>query len=304
MKGSESLWNEEELLTQMEQMQDQIEQLQQDRLELLENIADRENLLTQQERQNSSEISKLQSALLQAQKKLQEQSDQIVRLSEADLILQDNEKLKEENGRLRSEKEETERKAAREVEAGKERIRDQEWELCRKQKTLASREDILKKGEQKLANALREQEETIRKKVDEEKRRIGREKDADMLVRQREFTEKYDLKEHKLKVRIKVAILYGVVMTALLVVISPLFGRLKALGGIISGWAVAGWNILNDFADGMALNSLRIPGNIPHRFLYHVIHWGVIGVMAAAAAAVVIMVIHWLVRKHRKAKWF
>ena len=34
MKGSENLWNEEDLLTQMEQMQDQIDQLLQDKEEL------------------------------------------------------------------------------------------------------------------------------------------------------------------------------------------------------------------------------------------------------------------------------
>ena len=36
MKGSEDLWNGEDLLTQMEEMQDQIEQLQQEKEQLVD----------------------------------------------------------------------------------------------------------------------------------------------------------------------------------------------------------------------------------------------------------------------------
>ena len=78
MIGSESLWNEEDLLREMEAMQDQIEELQ---------LKDRQHL---------SEISDLRSMLQQAQRKIQEQSERIVRMNSADLILKDNEKLKEE----------------------------------------------------------------------------------------------------------------------------------------------------------------------------------------------------------------
>lgn len=119
MKGSEDLWNEEDLLTQMEEMQDQIEQLQQEKESLQRKVTERTDLYSQLERSSLSEILKLRSALQQAQKKLQEQSDQIVRLSGADLILQDNERLKEENRRLQSEKDETEKRVAREAEAAK-----------------------------------------------------------------------------------------------------------------------------------------------------------------------------------------
>ena len=46
MKGSETLWNEDELLTQMEQMQDQIDQMGREKDELVRVIGEKDTLLT------------------------------------------------------------------------------------------------------------------------------------------------------------------------------------------------------------------------------------------------------------------
>ena len=165
MKGSEDLWNEEDLLTQMEEMQDQIEQLQQEKESLQRKVTERTDLYSQLERSSLSEILKLRSALQQAQKKLQEQSDQIVRLSGADLILQDNERLKEENGRLRSEKDETEKRAAREAEAAKAKAQRQEEALKR-------REAVAEQKQQEARKAVEAVDIIVKAEVVKERERL------------------------------------------------------------------------------------------------------------------------------------
>ena len=136
MKESRSLWNEDELLSQLEEAQDYIEQLQDDNDNLSRAFEIKKQELTELKQTSSSEISKLQSALQQAQKKIQEQRDQIVKLNGADLILKDNEKLKSENERivnenakLVSENDRVMKEAALTVEAGKLQIQKKEEEL-------------------------------------------------------------------------------------------------------------------------------------------------------------------------------
>ena len=55
MKGSEDLWNGEDLLTQMEEMQDQIEQLQQEKESLQRKVTERTDLYSQLERSSLSD---------------------------------------------------------------------------------------------------------------------------------------------------------------------------------------------------------------------------------------------------------
>ena len=129
-----SLWNEDELLTQLEEAQDQIDQLQ-GRVDGLTQVINKKNeQITELRRENSSETSKMQSVLQQARKKIQEQSDQIVKLNGADLILKDNEKLKSENARIVNEKLVSEndrimKEAARVVEADKAQLQKKGTEL-------------------------------------------------------------------------------------------------------------------------------------------------------------------------------
>lgn len=165
MKGSEDLWNEEDLLTQMEEMQDQIEQLQQEKESLQDEVTERTDHYSQLERSSLSEISKLQSTLQQAQKKLQEQSDQIVRLSGADLILQDNERLKEENERLRNEKDKTEKRAVREAEAAKAKAQ-------RREETLKCREAAAEKKHQEARKAVEAVDIIVKTEVVKERERL------------------------------------------------------------------------------------------------------------------------------------
>ena len=136
MKESRSLWNEDELLSQLEEAQDYIEQLQDDNDNLSRAFEIKKQELTELKQTSSSEISKLQSALQQAQKKIQEQRDQIVKLNGADLILKDNEKLKSENNRiandnakLMSENDRIMKEAAHVVEADKIQLQKKETEL-------------------------------------------------------------------------------------------------------------------------------------------------------------------------------
>lgn len=270
----------------------------------LQSVQELLTLMEEQEQMSSSEISRLQSALQQAQKKLQEQSEQIVRLSEADLILEENRSLKEENAKLRSEKEEIARKAASVAEADKARFQDQERDLCRKQKMLSSREKAISRKEQELSEAFSRQEEILRRKVENEASKIRWDSDAKLREKQQELSMEYDLKERRIKRQMKAAILYGVVMTALLVVASPLSGKLKASGGILAGWMVGVWNMLNGFADRVALNSLRIPWHVPHQLLYHVIRWGIIGIIAIVIPVSVLTVFCWLVKRRRHSHMF
>ena len=165
MKGSEDLWNEEDLLTQMEEMQDQIEQLQQEKESLQRKVTERTDLYSQLERSSLSEILKLRSSLQQAQKKLQEQSDQIVRLSGADLILQDNERLKEENRRLQSEKDETEKRVAREAEAAKAKAQ-------RREEALKCREAVVEQKHQEARRAVEAVDIIVKAEVVKERERL------------------------------------------------------------------------------------------------------------------------------------
>jgi len=202
---------------------------------------------------------------------------------------------------LSNEKEGIAKKAAREAEADRAWVKDQERILSRKQKILGAREEEVKSREQKLADAISKQEETIRKQVDEKAQRIRRASAADLLETQRKLSREYDRKERNIKIRMKMAIVYGVVMTALLIVRLPVFGKLRVPWRMFSGWLTAVWNMLKGFADRIALNSLRIPGNVPHQLLYYIIYWGIIGITALAISAVAIIVFRRLVKKHRKS---
>lgn len=106
MNGSESLWNEEELLTQMEEMQDQIESQENTISSLtstMDSMKESEKADKEKIRQLSSEVSDLKSALLMAKKKIHEQSEQIVKLNGSDLLVQENENLRNSISAVRAE---------------------------------------------------------------------------------------------------------------------------------------------------------------------------------------------------------
>ena len=201
---------------------------------------------------------------------------------------------------MSNEKEGIAKKAAREAEADRAWVKDQERILSRKQKILGAREEEVKSREQKLADAISKQEETIRKQVDEKAQRIRQASAADLQETQRKLSREYDRKERNIKIRMKMAIVYGVVMTALLIVRLPVFGKLRVPWRTFLGWLTAVWNMLKRFADRIALNSLRIPGNVPHQVLYDVIYWGIIGIIVSVFVAAVVLTIRWIAKKRRK----
>ena len=297
MKGSESLWNEEELLAEMEQMQDQIEQLQQKNAVLSQTAAEIEGRLQNQEQTSSSEILRLRSALQQSQKKLQEQSERIVRLSEADLILQENEKLKEVNERLRSEKEETKRKAALEAEAAEEKIKRRGNDILRRQETLRKKEEALKTREQEISDTISQQNEIIQRKVEGKTSVIRWGYETEYRKKRQEISREYERKKRRFKLELMAVVLYGVIITVHNVVCLSGFDRLKGLGGLLWGGVTAVWNMLRTIADRIALNSLRLPGDVPHQLLYYVVYWGIIGVIGAAVAVAIFKAVRWIVRR-------
>ena len=172
MKESEILWNEDELLTQMEQMQDQIDQLGREKDQLIRDLAEKNTRMEELEQTSSFEISKLQSALQQAQKKLQEQSAQIVTLSSADLILKDNERLKEDNARLQREKENSEKEAARVKEACKRKLQKNDEDLRQKIQDAEKKEAQARERERQADGLARNREVLISEKVSSESDRI------------------------------------------------------------------------------------------------------------------------------------
>ena len=174
MKGSETLWSEDELLTQMEQMQDQIDQMGREKAELVRVIGEKDTLLEELEQTNLSEISKLQLALQQAQRKLQEQSEQIVTLSGADVILRDNERLKDENARLQKEIDRSEREADRAKEACKARLQKKDDDLRQKIQDAEKKEAQARSREQQADNLIRDREHLISEMVSAETDRLSR----------------------------------------------------------------------------------------------------------------------------------
>ena len=166
MTESRNLWNEDELLSQLEEAQDYIEQLQDDNGNLSRAFEIKKQELTKLKQTSSSEISKLQSALQQAQKKIQEQRDQIVKLNGADLILKDNEKLKSENDRLANENVKLVNKNAKLVSENDRIIKE-----------AAHAEDAAKSKYQKRTLAAREAEMAAHRK----------EKEADDLIRGNDY---------------------------------------------------------------------------------------------------------------------
>ncbi len=175
MKESETLWSEDELLTQMEQMQDQIDRYREEKDGLARKLEEKDDRLLELEQTSSSEILKLQLTLQQAQKKLQEQSAQIVKLSSADLILKDNEKLKEENAQLQSRREQSEREAVRVEEACKRKLQRKDEELREKTITVREMEARACRKEEQADKLIRERERLIHERVDAEEKRIREE---------------------------------------------------------------------------------------------------------------------------------
>ena len=70
------------------------------------------------------------------------------------------------------------------------------------------------------------------------------------------------------------------------------------------GWIAIVWNMLNGFADRMALNCLRFSGRVPHQILYHVIYLGFIGTVVAIIPALTVISILRLVKKRRKHRYY
>lgn len=89
MQGSENLWNEDQLLVEMEKMQDQID--------LLHGEKDQWRQEALQGQQTISELS-LQVSILKSE--LQKRSEKIEKLTGAYLVLEENKQLKKENREL------------------------------------------------------------------------------------------------------------------------------------------------------------------------------------------------------------
>ena len=297
MKGSEGLWNEDELLTQMEQMQDQIDQLEQEKDELSRTLAEKEILLEKLEQTSSSEISKLQSTLQQAQRKLQEQSDQIVTLSGADVILRDNEKLKEENVRLQSEKEQSEKEDARVEEACKRRLQKKDEKVQEKCREIEEDRERIRRKEAKADEMIRDSEHLIRSQVQEREKLIRDEcvRDFDHLLNI--ARDGWNAAKIKQSGRLIITGLYALFLSALLAVKSGAHViMLQAIGKI--GYSIRdGWIWIFTQVSGAAELSQTIP--VPT--LSIIIRWGIMIIMIGAFCTGILFLIfltcRWCIRR-------
>ena len=256
----------------MEQMQDQIDQMGREKAELVRVIGEKDTLLEELEQTNSSEISKLQLALQQAQRKLQEQSEQIVTLSGADVILRDNERLKDENARLQKEIDRSEREADRAKEACKARLQKKDDDLRQKIQDAEKKEAQARSREQQADNLIRDREHLISDKVSAETDRISRQlagqysRLIDLL--RKDFFRKEQAAERR-------QIITSIYALALAVIIACRSGPyMKALTDTVmqirSGILFC-WGAFYRFAGKAAGISRKIP--VP--FLSGIIHWAI-----------------------------
>ena len=299
MTGSENLWSEDELLTQLEEMQDEIDSLKKEKEGLARELEEKDSRIQEpeQEQMSSSERSKLQSALQQAQKKVQEQSEQIVKLSSADLILKDNEKLKEENGKLKREKEQSEKEAARVEEACKARIKRKDREVQRKFKEAEEKKAEAQKKEKKADELLRDRERLIREEVEKREEEL-----RDDYIRRKRWAlidaEDKCEAEKKGLARWGIAVsLYALAVTILLTSTSETYkAALKTAGRQIGDIAENGYKRLLGLVERASEASRRIP--VPVR--KDVAYWIIMIAIAAICILVLLGIAILLFRKIRK----
>lgn len=296
MKGSENLWNEDELLAQLEEMQDQIDSLLKEKDDLTREVKEKGEQLQDQEQMSSSERSKLQSALQQAQKKMQEQSEQIVKLSEADLVLKDNEKLKEENAKLQSAKEKSEKEAARMEEACEARLQRKDWLMQKKRQEVEAAKAELKRKEEMADTMIRDTELLIQAKVDIREAIIRDDYSRRQQRNLEDAREKWNA-ERKSLVRWGTAVsLYAMIVTIMVCFQSEAYrtalnGVLRQTGHVIT----AGCIMLVGLGEAAAGFSTRIP--IP--FLKTIVYWVVLVIIAGICIAVILSITIFLFRKNR-----
>ena len=296
MKGSENLWNEDELLAQLEEMQDQIDSLLKEKDDLAREAKEQDKQLQDQEQMSSSERSKLQSALQQAQKKMQEQSEQIVKLSEADLILKDNKRLKEENARLQSEKEKSKKEAARVEEVCEARLQRKDWLMQKKRQEVEAAKAELKRKEEIAETMIRDTELLIQAKVDI-REAIIRDDYSRRQQRNLENARKKWKAERKSLLRWGTAVsLYAMIVTGLLCFQSEAYrtaltGALRQTGNAIA----AGCRMLLGLPEAAAGFSTQIP--VP--FLKTIVYWGVTIIIAGICIAAILSITIFLFRKIR-----
>ena len=144
---------------------------------------------------------------------------------------------------------------------------------------------------------LKSEKEETQRKVEGKASIIRWEYEAEYRKKQQEISREYERKKCRLKLQLIAAVLYGVIIIVLNIVRSSGFDRLKRLGDILWGWATAVWNILRTIADRITLNSLRLPGNVPHQLLYYVIYWGIIGVIGTAVVVAIFKAVRWIVSR-------
>ena len=306
MKGSENLWSEDELLTQMEQMQDQIDQLGREKDVLARTLTEKETILEEMERTSSSEILKLQSTLQQAQKKLQEQSDRIVMLSSADLILQDNERLKEDNARLQKERERSEREADRAKEAFKARLQKKDEDLQQKIQAAEKKEAQARNREQQANDLARNREHLISEKVSAEADRISKQL-AGQYSRLIDLLREDFFKKEKVAVRRQtLTSVYALMLTVLLACRCGLYMETLTNTTIqIGNGIMFSWNTLCRFAG----NAAGISEKIPMPFLSGMIHWAIFVIVIIFICLIILglffMVTRWIWRRfhHQLKLW-
>ena len=297
MKESEALWNEDELLAQMEQMQDQIDQLGREKARLIRELAEKDTRMEELEQTNSSEISKLQSALQQAQRKLQEQSAQIVKQSGADLILHDNEKLKEENRRLINEKEQSAREAVRMEEACNRRLQKKDEKVLMKCRELEEARARVRQKEVKADELIRDRERLIFERVDTREKKIREESARDYNHLLKIARDGWTADKKTMLRRLTITGLYSMFLSGVLSVRSGAnVFILQALAKIAGSLRAGGIWLF-----GLAYRAATLSNIIPVPLLSTIIHWGILIIIIGGCCAGIMILLfsscRWFVQR-------
>lgn len=294
-KESENLWNEDELLTQLEQAQDQIDQLQDDIDNLSRMIDEKNEQLLHQRQTSSSEISKLQSALQQAQSKIQEQSDQIVKLNGADLIVRDNEQLKSENDRLVSENNRIMKEAAHAEEAAKLHLQKKEEELQQRITAAQKAEAAASQKEQQACKLIRNQDQLINEKAAAWERFARTdcrwEYERSLSASQNSWNaERNDLLRSN-----DIMCIYAILLSVLLMFVSDGYLASLKTTGVQAWWLIShGWSLLLKIAGFVSGISTWIPVPILNGIIYWFLLIIVVCIGVLAVSAGIIFVIRWI----------
>ena len=264
MTGSGGLWNEDQLLTEMEKMQDQIDSL----------MGEKDGC-KQEALQRQQTISELSSQVSLLKNELQKKAEKIEKLNGADLVLAENEKLKKMNRDLIL-KEEGTRKEAEAL------VRNCKDEYSRKEERLKIREGKLETQIVSVSEKEKELDQLIRQEARNRTSSLQRRFEKET----REMKRAYDRNFRRMRtiygLLFGLACIYGIMVTILTAYKSEVIcmdANLFVTGIGKSGIAfVSGVNGIAAFFAGIAaFIPFRAVGALLYGLIYALVTLGIYG---------------------------